>query len=118
MARQARAEYQKKTAAKLTEQFLKEGLPPGQAKASAAKMAADRMKTLAALHNPDLYVAGKDVITDFGDRNVNSSIGSQWKVESRKEPLSRAAELDDAARRIPPAERGSVNMNAKLERCK
>ncbi|WP_455885179.1 polymorphic toxin type 15 domain-containing protein, partial [Pseudomonas spelaei] len=47
------------------------------------------MKKLAALHNPDLYSGGMDVIGDFGDRQVNSSIGAQWR--------SRVSELDKVA---------------------
>jgi hypothetical protein len=48
----------------------------------------EKMNTLAALHNPDLIGGGKDIISDFGDRQVNSSIGPQWK--------SRARHIDDA----------------------
>jgi len=75
-------------------------------------MAAQKMKTLAALHNPDLYSGGKDVIGDFGDRRVNSSIGAQWKNKDR------IGKLDEAAARNPEADRAKVKMNAKLERCK
>lgn len=81
-----------------------------RAKAKAAKMAADKMKTLAALHNPDLKVGGKDAIGGFGDRNVNSRIGAQWR--------SRVGALDEAALKVPEAERGKAKMNAKLQRCK
>jgi hypothetical protein len=41
----------------------------------------EKMNTLAALHNPDLISGGQDIISDFGDRQVNSSIGPQWKTE-------------------------------------
>ncbi|KWC84734.1 hypothetical protein WL57_18675 [Burkholderia cepacia] len=68
------------------------------------------MKTLAALHNPDMIAGGKDVVTMMGDRGVNSSIGSQRK--------DRVAELDEAAKNVPEAERGGTKMNAKLKRCK
>jgi hypothetical protein len=112
VARKARAQHQKKLATKLTDELLKDGkLPLKEAKARAASMAAEKMKTLAALHNPDLYAGGKDVIADFGDRGINSRIGSQWKSESR------IAQIDDAAKRIPLAERGNTKMNVKLERC-
>lgn len=53
--------------------------------------------------------AGKDAIADFGDRNINSRIGAQWK--------SRVQDLDEAAKKIPAAERGSTKMHAKLSRC-
>jgi hypothetical protein len=68
------------------------------------------MKTLAALHNPDMIAGGKDVVTSMGDRGVNSSIGSQWQ--------HRVGELDKAALDIPESERGNTKMNAKLKRCK
>jgi hypothetical protein len=73
-------------------------------------MATDRMKNLAALHNPDMFAGGKDVIGGMGDKGVNSSIGAQWK--------GRAAQLDKEARSIPASERGSTKMNSKLKRCK
>ncbi|WP_366920050.1 polymorphic toxin type 15 domain-containing protein [Burkholderia cepacia] len=57
-----------------------------------------------------MIAGGKDVVTTMGDRGVNSSIGSQWK--------DRVAELDEAAKNVPEAERGGTKMNAKLKRCK
>ncbi len=110
VARAARADYQEKLAKDLSDELMEQGLPRNEAKAKAAEMAADKMKTLAALHNPDLVAGGKDVIGDFGDRNINSRIGAQWK--------SRVGELDKAAQEIPASARRNVKMNAKLERCK
>ena len=72
-------------------------------------MAAERMETLAALHNPDMIAGGKDVVTAMGDKRVNQSIGSQWK--------GRVAALDEAALEVPEAARGSTKMNAQLKRC-
>lgn len=76
-----------------------------------------KMKTLAALHNPDLIGGGKDIINDFGDRQVNSSIGPQWK--------SRVKMIDEAvqkhlkhADKYLDSDLQSQNMNASLERCK
>jgi hypothetical protein len=40
------------------------------------------MKTLNALHNPDMIAGGNDYndeLLDLGDASVNQSIGSQWK---------------------------------------
>ncbi len=110
VARQARDDYQAKLAKDLADELQNEGLTPTNAKAKAGEMAAAKMKTLAALHNPDMIAAGKDVIADMGDRNVNSRIGAQWK--------GRVGALDEAAQRIPATERGATKMNAKLERCK
>ncbi len=47
------------------------------------------MKDMAALHEPDLYAGGKDVISGFGDTQVNKSIGGGWR--SRVEGLDEAA---------------------------
>ena len=112
VARRARAEYQQKVERDLRRQLGAQGMPSKDAAAKAAVLAGERMKVLAALHNPDLIAGGKDVIADFGDRNINSRIGAQWKTQGRIEGL------DEAALRVPPAERGAVKMNAKLERCK
>lgn len=82
----------------------------GQAKNLANQLASEKMDTLAALHNPDLFAGGKDKINDFGDRRVNSSIGPQWPA--------RISGLDVAAKSIPKADRGTMKINAKLERCR
>lgn len=111
VARRARANYQTTTAQKLADQFRDEGMSAKAAATKAAEVVDARMKTLAALHNPDMIAGGKDVIADFGDRNINSRIGAQWKTQGRVEGL------DEAAHRVPHAERGAVKMNAKLERC-
>jgi len=111
IAKQARADYEEKLVVKLTKQLQGNGMGIETAESQATAMAADKMKTLAALHNPDMIAGGKDVISDFGDRNINSRIGAQWKTQDR------ITGLDEAARRVPPAERGALKMNAKLERC-
>ncbi|MGJ3507169.1 polymorphic toxin type 15 domain-containing protein [Enemella sp. A6] len=51
----------------------------------ADKRTEEEMDRVAALHEPDLVAGGRDEIPDdngmpsMGDRNVNSSIGSQWQ---------------------------------------
>jgi Novel toxin 15 len=109
-AADARAAYEKELTEVLREQYKSEGLSATEAKAKATIDATERMKTLAALHNPDMVAAGTNVIGDMGDRQVNSSIGSQWK--------GRVSELDKAANAVPANERATTRMNAKLERCK
>lgn len=109
-AADARVAYEAELAEKLTDSYVKAGLSPEAAEAKAAADAADRMNTLAALHNPDMVAGGHNTITDMGDRGVNSSIGSQWK--------GRVDELDRAARAVPPGDRSMTRMNTKLERCK
>jgi hypothetical protein len=112
LARDARADYHETLKRKLTRELQAKGLSLNGAKIQAAKMAVEKMKALAALHIPDMVAGGKDVISAFGDRNVNSRIGAQWKKGGR------LTELDKAANAIPEAMRASMKMNAKLERCK
>lgn len=110
IARLARDDYKKELMAKLRDQLLSEGISPHEARKKALEAAAQKMSTLAALHNPDMVSAGRDVIADFGDRNINSRIGSQWR--------SRVFALDDAAKKVPAAQRSYARMNAQLIRCK
>ena len=51
-------------------------------------------------HEPDLSAGGKDVIGDFGDAQVNKSIGAGWR--------SRAGGLDEAAGEVSTAECGKT----------
>jgi len=84
-------------------------MSPTKAKALAKKHAKETMSTLAALHNPDLSAGGKDIIADFGDRQVNSSIGPQWK--------SKINGIKAAAERIPLSARKHTLLNVKLYKC-
>ncbi|WP_455913977.1 DUF6861 domain-containing protein [Pseudomonas syringae] len=80
------------------------------ARRAAKIIAREKMSILAALHNPDLFAGGKDVISDFGDARVNSSIGAQWR--------GRIDGLDHAASTTSVDMRDSAKINARLERCK
>ena len=106
---EAREKYRKELTQDFKNQLSDQGIVGAAAQQQAAAMAAEVMSTLAALHNPDLYAGGKDLVTEMGDKRVNSSIGSQWR--------SRVGVLDEAANNIPEAERGVTKMNAKLKRC-
>ncbi|NUN99154.1 MAG: VCBS repeat-containing protein [Saprospiraceae bacterium] len=53
-------------------------------------------KNEAALHNPDQIAGGNPAPTDRGDRRVNSSLGSQWRVLVK--------ELDKYAKTLKPGE--------------
>lgn len=106
----ARADYSKELTDKYKTQLNKQGITGQTAQDKAAAMAADKMSTLAALHNPDMIAGGKDVVTAMGDKGVNSSIGSQWK--------GRVEDMDKAALEVPESERGNTKMNTKLKRCK
>nr|WP_313645152.1 polymorphic toxin type 15 domain-containing protein [Pseudomonas sp.] len=67
------------------------------------------MSVLAALHNPDLMAGGRDIVSDFGDRQVNSTIGPQWK--------SKLPNLKKAAKKIPLEFRSTTRMNTRLHKC-
>jgi len=75
------------------------------------------METMNALHNPDLIAGGKDVIADFGDGEVNQTIGRQWNRDKSGVP-TRIEILDVAAAKIPEGERSTTKINSGLERCK
>lgn len=84
-------------------------MDPSEAQRIAVEKARNRMSITAALHNPDLIAGGRDVISDFGDRQVNSIIGPQWKTK--------IPNLKKAAETVPLELRGSTRMNIKLHKC-
>jgi hypothetical protein len=107
-------------AQKLKNQFFremrKEGKSPHAAETLATFKARKEMSLLAALHNPDLISGGHDIISDFGDRQVNSSIGPQWR--------SRVRHLDEAVEsylkgldKTSLAEAKNERINAAMDRC-
>lgn len=120
VARMARKTHEGDLRGKFLRQLRTQGLSSDAARAKAAEMAADQMKTLAALHNPDMVAGGKDMIAGFGDRSINSRIGAQWKALTGEpgNKTTRLAELDKAAERVPASLRATTKMNAKLERCR
>ncbi|VVO28166.1 DUF6861 domain-containing protein [Pseudomonas fluorescens] len=95
----------------LRKRFQKDyrNLDPLEAEAVAIKKAKETMANLAGLHNPDLSAGGKDVIADFGDRQVNSSIGPQWRPK--------IAQLKAAAENVPQSMRESIFLNVRLHKC-
>jgi hypothetical protein len=117
IARDARSKFEERLNIEYSKNFSRLGHSPQLAKTLAVSEAKAKMRTLAALHNPDLISGGADVIDDFGDRWVNSSIGPQWR--------SRVKHLDDAVERYlkassrePGFDPKLETMNASLERCK
>ena len=108
VARKARRELEKDLTERLQEE-LSDLMSPAEARKEAIKQAKETMATLAALHNPDLSAGGKDAISDFGDRQVNSTIGPQWK--------SKIEGMKNAATQIPIADTHKVLMNVKLKKC-
>jgi hypothetical protein len=120
IARAARIAQEGDLVTQFALQLRKQGWSTLDARIKATEMAADQMKTLAALHNPDMVAGGRDLIAGFGDRSINSRIGAQWKALTggAGAKTTRLAELDKAAKRVPESLRAATKMNAKLERCK
>ncbi|RMO92820.1 hypothetical protein ALQ32_03681 [Pseudomonas syringae pv. tagetis] len=109
VARDARNEFRQKLKQDFIDELRSKNISASEAESQAELLAAQKMSTLAALHNPDLFAGGKDIIGGFGDKRINSSIGPQWS--------NRIGGLDSAANDIPESIRDSTKINAKLERC-
>ena len=75
----------------MEDNYILNGESPERARELASIESAELMNNLAALHNPDLISGGKDEIADFGNKRINSSIGSQWR--SRVDKIDEAAKL-------------------------
>jgi len=84
-------------------------MSPEGAKKLSIEQAKETMASLAALHNPDLIAGGRDTISDFGDRQVNSTIGPQWK--------GKIQELKSAAQRASTSGGTSAFLNVRLHKC-
>ncbi|WP_236236787.1 DUF6861 domain-containing protein [Pseudomonas faucium] len=108
IARKARKKLYEDLKNRAYENLTKQ-MSPAEAKKLSITQAKETMSSLAALHNPDLIAGGKDIITDFGDKQVNSSIGPQWK--SRVQKLVQSVEQQ--------SNRGGTSslLNIKLHKC-
>ncbi|WP_282130869.1 RHS repeat-associated core domain-containing protein [Pseudoalteromonas aliena] len=94
-----------------------------EAEKLATEMAESKMKTLNALHNPDMIAGGNDIVEVLGDAGVNKSIGSQWKNKGinalgEKEKLSRVLAMDVQANNSLRDMGPNTYMNVNLHRCK
>ena len=70
------------------------------------------MKTQDALHNPDQIAGGKpNDISGMGDKEVNRSIGGQWKA--RVSQLEKG--INDFAKGKSQSELANTKLNVKLE---
>jgi hypothetical protein len=107
-ARKARRELEDKLINRFQEELL-QTLGPREARAQSIERARQTLSNLAGLHNPDLSAGGRDVIADFGDRQVNSSIGPQWRSKIKR--------LESAAQTVPVSMRGGTYLNVKLHKC-
>jgi uncharacterized Zn-binding protein involved in type VI secretion len=117
IAKAARKKYEDKVYRNKYDELKLAKVPTDQAKKGAQEYATATMELLNALHNPDLIAGGKDRIDDFGDGQVNKTIGRQWN-RGREAGHTRIEDLDNAAAKIPISERGKTKMNGGLERCK
>lgn len=108
MATKARMDYQDSIQDEI-ESELRKLMDPVEAQKVAIEKTKNHMLVTAALHNPDLVAGGRDAISDFGDRQVNSIIGPQWKTK--------IPNLKKAAETVPPNLRNSTRMNVKLHKC-
>lgn len=115
VARRARASWRDKLTRERNQSLREAGCDATVAQDRAKAYASRKMRGLHALHNPDRIAGGHDVISDFGDGQVNSTIGRQWNVARRGE-LSRVQQLDSAARCVPEHIRAHIRMNGLLTR--
>lgn len=108
-AMDARTKYAKGLYMAISDELAQQGVSWDQADRMAQKMTDEKMRNLAALHNPDMIAGGMDRIAGFGDRQVNATIGPQWR--------SRLGELDKIANEVPSNLRQQTKLNAVLVRC-
>ncbi|EED40153.1 paar motif family protein [Stenotrophomonas sp. SKA14] len=116
-AKKAREDFREKIKNEKYDELASEVDDPKVAERLATEHADATMKALNALHNPDLVAGGQDKIADFGDAEVNHTIGRQWSHAS-KDQATRIQDLDAAARQVPVGERRTTKMNGGLERCR
>ena len=110
VAKDARKEFSIRLKDEFIEDLRANNVPIEKAEILAEQMVSQKMSTLAALHNPDLFAGGKDFVSDFGDSRINSSIGPQW--------IGRIGSLDSAAFSVPESIRNKTKISVRLERCK
>ncbi|MDV3467349.1 polymorphic toxin type 15 domain-containing protein [Stenotrophomonas sp. C3(2023)] len=115
VARHARSAERERLLQEHTRSLLAQGLDAAQAQQQAEREVERAMRTLHALHNPDLVAGGRDEIAGFGDGQVNSTIGRQWS-HARRGALTRVQELDRAAAEVAEEARSYCHMNGLLER--
>ena len=90
-----------------------QNIQKGMSYEDACNEAASWAKGKVALHGPDQIAGGgPENITGLGDSKINSSIGSQWKADSRIGTLD--AYVDKFASGLSPAERSTTHLNVEL----
>ncbi|MCS6210085.1 hypothetical protein G3475_13680 [Shewanella baltica] len=119
----ARKDFQDDLIDTYRQQLREKGIFGQEALDRATELALGDMKTLNALHNPDMIAGGKDIVFDLGDASVNQSIGSQWKNKGANEigekmPLTRVELMDIEAKKALEELGPDTLMDVDLHRCK
>ncbi|MER2499079.1 polymorphic toxin type 15 domain-containing protein, partial [Vibrio neptunius] len=96
--------------ASLNDSYL-DKMTPVKADIKATTRTKEIMNNLAALHDPDMIAGGKDKVNRMGNKQVNASIGSQWRHKSR------LTQMDEQAQRALERLGPETKMNVSLERC-
>ncbi|QDO86669.1 hypothetical protein FM037_13910 [Shewanella psychropiezotolerans] len=123
--KEARTKFKDKLIEQYTDELLLEGANDEDILDKATELALKDMKTLNALHNPDMIAGGFDakdakgngIALDLGDASVNQSIGSQWKTKGG-ETSSRVGLMDVEAHKALAEHGPNTKMNVDLHRCK
>ncbi len=108
----ARKQLSKKIQDSIEESLAKNKIYGKEAEKLAKEQTEKQMDQLAVLHDPDLIVGGNDSISRAGNKNVNSSLGSQWAKDGRVD------DMDKAAGKTIVESDPDTPMNVTLERCK
>ena len=108
----ARDELLDKIKESAAESYRKSGKSSRAAEHLAEEKAKETLKELAALHDPDMIAGGDDTIKRLGNKNVNSSLGSQWAKDGR------VGGMDNAAKEALAEFGPDAQMNVELTRCK
>ncbi|RZG04154.1 hypothetical protein EXT48_13325 [Pseudoalteromonas sp. CO348] len=120
----AREKFKKKLIDKYKLELQESGEYFGEEAVRKAEELAKRdMKTLNALHNPDMIAGGLDEVVDLGDASVNQSIGARWNKKGfddsgKKTKLSRVELMDNEAEKALKALGPDAKLNMNLHRCK
>ncbi|WP_301546644.1 polymorphic toxin type 15 domain-containing protein, partial [Pseudoalteromonas maricaloris] len=120
----AREKFKSKLINKYKNKLRKENRLSGQELSDQAEaLARLDMKTLNALHNPDMIAGGLDEVVDLGDASVNQSIGARWNKKGfddsgKKTTLSRVELMDNEAEKALKALGPDAKLNMNLYRCK
>ena len=104
-------QFQKELRDKFKQDKIEELFENGMSYDDAVKVADEWIKSKAVLHNPDQIAGGNSMnLTGLGDKNVNSSLGAQWRY--RIDDLEK--QIMSFANKIPENEWESIKLNIKL----